>query len=191
MADEFTFNSAGQVHELELALKRAGGYNSALIKRMCEGDRLVRIREYLLNLAEIKTVEHLINCDADPFVPSGWSVREHQKGGSFKWNPTEVQLYLYESQRKGGVINGNELRKKLADKPVLNANVLDYLLAHPHFIPEEWKGKAVFFWGTIHRDARGNLCVRYLYWDDGGWDWAYNWLGYDWDVNHPAALRAS
>ena len=53
MADKFTFSSAGLVHELEMAMDRAGGWNAALVKRLSEGDRLVHVREYLLNLAEI------------------------------------------------------------------------------------------------------------------------------------------
>ena len=54
MSDKFTFSSAGLVHELELAMDRAGGYNAGLVKRMCQGDHLVHIREYLLGHAEVK-----------------------------------------------------------------------------------------------------------------------------------------
>lgn len=68
---------------------------------------------------------------------------------------------------------------------------MDFYLANPHLIPEEWKGKAVFFWGTIYRDADGHLCVRYLYWRGGGWDWGYRWLDYVWDGDGPAAVPAS
>ncbi|HEY4477351.1 MAG TPA: hypothetical protein VJB56_01875 [Candidatus Paceibacterota bacterium] len=74
---------------------------------------------------------------------------------------------------------------------MLNANVLDYLLAHPDFIPEWWKGKAVFFWGTIYRNSYGNLCVRYLCFYGDRWDWNYDWLGIDWNVSYPADLLAS
>jgi len=195
--DRFTFNSAGQIHELEMAMARAKEWNSALVKRMCEGDRLVHIREYLLGLAEIKYPEYLIDCDANPFVPEGWQVEKHKKGGSFKWNPAEVLFYLSEPQRIGGVIKGNKLREELADKPVFNANVLDYLLAHPHLIPERWKKdeqghtRYVFFWGTIYRDLGGGLYVRCLYWDGDGWYWYYYWLGDGFDCSSPAALGAS
>src|SRR3989344_6562348 len=105
MSDKFTFNSAGQVHELELAMDRSGKWNAALVKGMCEGDRLTHIREYLLNVAEIKPIEHLIDCDTDPFVPQGWDVVEHQKSGFFKWDPRGVELYLSKSQRGSKVIN--------------------------------------------------------------------------------------
>ena len=191
MSDKFTFNSAGQVHELELAIDRAGQWNAALVKRMCEGDQLVHIREYLLNLAEIKPIEYLIDCDADPFVPKDWEVVEHQKGGRFKLDPKKVKLYLSKHQKDGGVIRGENLRKELAGKPVLNANVLEYLLANKHLIPEEWKGKLVFFWGTIYRGPRGHLSVRYLRWSGGEWYWYFYWLLNDWSSGGPAVLRAS
>ena len=195
MADKFVLG-VGQAHELEMAMNRVGGWNAALVKRMCEGDRFAHIREYLLNLAEIKTAEHVIDCDAAPFVPQGWKVEEHQRGGSLKWDPRQVQFYLSPEQQNGKATRGEKLRKELAGKPVLNANVLDYLLAHPHLIPEEWKKdeqnrtRYIFFWGTIYRDPHGNLFVRYLDWVDGRWDWLCSWLGHGWVGRYPAALLA-
>jgi len=132
-----------------------------------------------------------IDCDADPFCPSEWKVEEHKKSGKVKWTRELVQLYLSENQKSGKCIQGHELRKELASKPVLNACVLDFLLAHPHLIPEEWKGKAVFFWGTIYRNSAGRLYVRFLYWRGGRWHWHYNWLGHDFHARRPAALSAS
>ncbi|MBI2033950.1 MAG: hypothetical protein HYT13_02530 [Candidatus Liptonbacteria bacterium] len=185
----------GQANELKLAFRRTGWTNEE-VKRLCEGDTLADLRKVLLGHAEVKPAEHVINCDADPFVPSGWKVEEHQKGGQFRFDPTQVEFWLSEPQRKGKVIEGVKLRKGLAGKPVLNANVLDYLLAHPHLIPEEWKRDSeghiryIFFWGTIYRRSDGGLCVRYVYWDSGRWSWSYFWLDYGWDVHSPAALRA-
>jgi hypothetical protein len=139
---------------------------------------------------EIKGIEHVVDCDAAPFIPSGWKVEEHQKGGNITFDASKVELYLSKKQ-KNGSIEGNKLREELKGKKVLNANVLDYLLANPKAIPEEWKGKAVFFWGTIYRDSGDNLCVRYLCWNDGQWDWSDHWLSYDFHGVDPAALSAS
>ena len=134
---------------------------------------------------------HIINLDSKPFVPNGWKVEEHRQGGQFAWNPTKVSLHLEPEQQNGKVIVGNELRKVLKDQSVLNANALDYLLANPELIPEEWKGRAVFFWGTIYRVSGGSLCVRYLYWFDGRWVWLNGWLDHDWNSRYPAAVLAS
>lgn len=180
----------GQANELKLAFRRAG-YSNDEIKQLCEGNVLADVRNVLLARAEIKLVEHLINCDADPFLPNGWKVEEHQKGGQFKFDPAKVESYLSNPQRNGKSIGGHKLREELKGKPVLNACVLDYLLANPYLIPEDWKKSYIFFWGTIYRDAGGSLCVRCLCWNGDGWDWRFSWLERDWDDVGPAALRAS
>lgn len=41
-----------------------------------------------------------------------------------------------------------------------------------------------------NRNPNGNLYVRYLYFNDGRWNWNYNWLDNDWNGNNPAALCA-
>ena len=142
--------------------------------------------------ATIAYSEHLIDLDADPRIPyDGWKVEEHKKGGQFKWDALKVQLFLNKKQQDGGSIEGNKLRKELADMPVYNANLLDYLLDNPHLIPEEWKGKAVCFWGTIYRHSDGNLCVRFLVWNGGLWKQGNYWLGGHFDAGFPSAVAAS
>jgi hypothetical protein len=134
---------------------------------------------------------HIIDCDADPVTPDGWTVEEHRRGGMFAFGPAKVALHLSDRQKNGGTVRGNALRKELASRPVLNANVLDWLLAHPERIPEEWKGKAVFFWGTVYRARHGNLYVRFLFWYGVRWLWDSRWLFNDWNDNNPAATPAS
>jgi len=136
----------------------------------------------------ITTQNHLIDCDANPFLPEGWKeVEYHKKGGILEWDLTKVKLHLSPNQQNGKTIKGHELREELANEPVLNANVLDYLLAHPELIPEEWKGKCIFFWGTIYRYSGDSLFVRYLCWSGGRWGWDYGWLDGGWDSHSPAA----
>jgi hypothetical protein len=190
MADKFTFNSAGQVHELEMAMDRVGGWDSALVKVLSMGNNLGLVRDMLRGLAEIKPIEHIINLDADPFTPSGWRVEEHQKGGYLRWDPTQVRLHISKDQKNDKYVVGNALRTELNGKSVLNANVLDYLLANPHLIPEEWEGRAVFFWGTIYRHSNRNLYVRYLCWHGDWWGWDSRWLKNDFYDYNPAVVRA-
>jgi hypothetical protein len=133
--------------------------------------------------------ENIIDCDANPFTPEGWKVESHKKGGQLKFDPAKLFLYLSKKQKKG-TINGNDLRKELANQPVMNANVLDFLLAHPELIPEEWKGKYIFFWGTIYRDANGSVYVRCLGWNGSKWFWRCSWLGNDFGSVNPAALAS-
>jgi hypothetical protein len=142
--------------------------------------------------ATIAYSQHLIDLDADPRIPyEGWKVEEHKKGGQFKWDASKVQLFLNKKQQDGESIEGNKLRKELADKPLYNANLLDYLLDNPHLIPEEWKGKAVCFWGTIYRRSDDRLCVRCLVWRGGRWEQYHYWLDYFFGAGNPSAVAAS
>jgi hypothetical protein len=178
----------GLAHKLETAFNR-NRYTLGEVDKLCEGDKLAQFRKVLLGHAVITVHEHLIDLDADPFVPNRWKVEEHRKGGQFKWDASKVSLYLSKKQQRG-VIEGNKLRDELKGKPVYNANLLDYLLKNPHLIPEEWKDKYVFLWGTVYRDSGGNLCVRYLYWSGDGWGWGSDWLDSDWGDGRPAAVPA-
>jgi hypothetical protein len=187
----------GQANELKLAFRRADFSNDD-IKRLCEGNVLADVRSVLRGHASIGVTEHVIDCYIDPFNPrakDGWTVEEHRRTGSWAFNPKQVEFFLPSDQMGDRYIAGNELRKKLEKKHVFNANVLDYLIAHPHLIPEEWKKDAegntrhIFFWGTIYRHPDGRQFVRYLYcWTDGMWHWGNNWLGYTWNSSHPAAV---
>lgn len=137
------------------------------------------------------TIEHVIDLDAYPFVPNGWKVEEHQKGGQFKWNASKVALYLSDGQKNGKWIVGSKLREELKGQSVYNANLLDYLLKNTHLIPEKWSDKFIFFWSTIYRNSDGGPYVRCLYWDGDWWRWSYDWLVGGWNSSRPAAVSAS
>lgn len=135
----------------------------------------------------------LVDLDAGPFVPDGWSVDVHRKGGQIEFDPAKIVLYL-SMQQKGDVrIEGHKLREELKAQPVYNANLLDWLLRkkNQHLISKNWKGKTTFFWGTIYRCPGGNLCVRCLHWDGGKWYWSYLLLDDDWLSDDSAVVSAS
>jgi len=190
----------GQANEFKLAMRR-NGWTNADLKKFCEGDVMGRTLSVLRGQSDIvplvssatvgKLSEHLIDTDTPPFVPSGWEAEPngHKKRGQFLWISFKVGLFLSVNQQGGKTSKGHKLREELINLPVLNANVLDYLLAHPELIPESWKGKSVFFWGTIYRGASGKLGVRYLFWhDDGRWLWNFHKLDNDWNGHSPAAV---
>ena len=147
----------------------------------------------------LELVRGAIDCDTPVFIPDGWEVfpeaeqLPNRVKGKFAWNPKEVTLHLANGQKNGKWIEGNKLRKELVKQPVYTAHLLDYLLVteNQHLIPEEWKGKWIFFWGTIYRGRYGNLYVRCLYWCGGRWFWSYYWLDDVWFGAYPAAVRAS
>ncbi len=122
--------------------------------------------------------------------------------------------YLNPGQRgdghaEGTWVHGKILCEELSKKTVLNANVLDYLLANKEIIPEAWKkmtgDNATFitFWGTIYITGYNALVVRNLRWSAVSQDWlsaeseitsrhenAYNLMGRYYDYE-PAALLKS
>ncbi len=146
----------------------------------------------------------VINANLDPTIPSGLCLTgkgtEHRKmgqvtlekrpDGKLYANGTEVVRHRVPGQMNG-TIQGHKLRKELEGVQVLNACIMDALLANPELIPDEWKTGYTYFWGTIFRRADGNLCVGYLCWHDDRWDWGYRWLDGVWGGQNPAAALAS
>lgn len=155
--------SCRQAAQLDMAAERAGA-TAADIDKLSQGDMMAQILPFIRGMATIQMINYNINLAEAPFCPEGWAVEEHQKGDAhFEWDATKMALYLDQGQ-KSGVVRGTELREKLTGLPVFNANLLDYLLKCPALIPDSWKGKTVFFWGTIYREPDGSLSVRSLNW---------------------------
>ena len=218
--DRFTFSSAGQIHELELAMDRASGWNAALVKLMCQGDHMVHIREYLLGQAEIKylssaviPINRLTPFNPAEFLGKDWSIWRGSANGDglsgeeelderslaiTELNLSQVQLVtcLNEGEER---IAGEERLERLKENNFirLDANVFLTLWQNQHLIPEVWKKKTntnttyIFFNGTTLRSPLGRRCVLALYWDDGGWRWSSRWLERGWDGSHPSAVLAS
>jgi hypothetical protein len=184
------------MNELALDVGFASKLNQADIDWLCQGDNLAHVRQVRLGHANIVTPEHKINCNAAPFIPKGWKIEKHSKGGTIIWNPSRVQFYLGSGQSGG--VEGNKLRKQRAGKPALNATALDYLLENKHLIPENWKRddagniRYIFFWGTIYRREDGDLYVRSLFWEEHGLEWrSFSlWLDDTWRNHDPAVVTA-
>ncbi len=147
--------------------------------------------------AKVEVLKYVVDFNKLPSVPDGWTILPDDEQlpnrikGQLEFDAKKIALHLDKGQKDGKVIEGNKLRNKLKDVPVYGAQLLDFYLANPHLIPEEWKGKAVFFWGTIYRRADGRLFVRCLCWSGAGWGWICLWLGLGWDGDDPAARCAS
>lgn len=102
----------------------------------------------------------------------------------------ENMVLHLEPEQKESHLNGTIIAERLKVNG-LSSSVLDYLLENTKEIPKDWKGKYVYFWGTIFRYADGRLYVRCLVWDDGKWQAYYDWLDDDFDGSNPAAVSAS
>ncbi len=131
--------------------------------------------------------KHLIDTSI-PWIPDGWTLESNQDIG--KIDISEISLYLSDKQ-KNGVIGGEDLLAELKDKQPLNSTVLKFLLDNPKYIPKDWMGKNVYFWGTILRSPNGGRSVLYLYRNGSEWNWNCSWLDYGWRAGSPSAVRAS
>jgi hypothetical protein len=135
---------------------------------------------------------HIIDLDSDPPSWGRHTVKEHYRGGIFKWNPDQVKLFLPESQQSGKTIKGHELLKELAGK-ACNANLWSYLLKFPEIIPNKWKldengnTRFIYFLGTTYLDV-GNLYVRCFYFRDGCWHEGGGWLSASWGHDRHCAV---
>ena len=155
------------------------------------------VQQLLSGNMELKVINHIIDCDKAPLIPyDSWKVEEHIKGGQFTWNPEKVKLFLSVNQKDGKSIEGNKLRKELKDEPVMNANLLDYLLIiRTSFLRNgKWTRKAtpdIFSSGVLSTAALVTASAfAFLYFSGGRWKQDYCWFGYGFDGNHPACVSA-
>jgi len=148
---------------------------------------------------------HLINWSRLPFP--GAILEEHQGAEATKIEKRRRGLYVdgrlvvlnYSPfQLSKMVPNGHQLRNELRGRPVLNANLLYFLMEHPQFIPKDWKAKTerdpilrIYFWGTIYRDIDGSLYVCCLYWFGGRWHQSFSYLHEFWSSSWPTAVLES
>jgi hypothetical protein len=150
-------------------------------------------------MQSIKENNCVIDTDAEPHIPKGFKIHSHKKIGKISFDPSRVNFHVSEKQKKGDSIEGYELYEELKNRPTINACVLDFLLKNQDMIPEKWKERDengciefILFLGTVY-SGRGNLCVRYLSWNEvkNSWDTGICWLIIDYPIGFPVAIFAN
>lgn len=153
---------------------------------------LADIREARKKREEERTSSsgYIIDFDGDPYVPRGWKRKDHDRTGKWELNPNKVELYLSENQRNGKRPNCVELWEELRGAPVFNANLLDFYVDLPEFVPEKWdeptlaEPTRVLFPGTSYTVSIGwrtYVLVRCLARDP-----VTGWWGWSFELMHPA-----
>lgn len=133
----------------------------------------------------------LIDTDSPPQIPfSKWTVAVHIQHGFLAPENLRIRLVCmsHQSSFTRGV-TGHTVLNYLAERKVLNANVLDWYLSQPSQIPREWLNKYVFFWGTVYKAADKRRFVRSLNLRAEGARSMFACLNdTDWDSDYPAAV---
>lgn len=179
--------------KFEAAVRKAG-WETKDIYLLANNEELCKeILSVLRGRSEIRLIEYIVDFDVGPMTPQGFEIRPEdqingRRNGKWIFSRKELSLHLAKKQKYGRTLVGNDLKDELDREPVMGAQLLDFYLRKPHLIPEEWKRKSVFFWGTIYRGTNGCLYVRYLYWDGAAWDSDYLWLARNFGCRRPALV---
>lgn len=133
-------------------------------------------------------MEHVIDLNG-VFTPkelkeNGWRVVHRIGNGRMVLDVGKIILHRENTRVRQGAWNPScggwnmihVFKEKIFQREVtvLNECVLEYLLAHPELIPENWKDKRVSFWGTIylfHTHRHYRETVRALAWNENEKKW--------------------
>lgn len=109
------------------------------------------------------------------FIGKSWVIAEDNEALPETWDSASTRLVS--ALRKGeATVSGEKTIERLrGDKP-LGARAFLYFWNNREKIPEEWKGKLVFFDATVLRNPGGDRFSLYLSWFGDRWYWYYNWL---------------
>ncbi len=140
-----------------------------LLGRMDWDGLLIPISMLLIIFGNPPKFDKFIDTDADPFVPIGLKVVSHQKNGLIEYSDamiSPVTVSTMDISAEGDIFDGFENNR------LINANVLDWLIGHPNFIPDILINKKLLFLGTIYTDKNGIFYARFL--EYRGYAWYQN-----------------
>jgi len=120
---------------------------------------------------EKNTMNRIIDLDTSPFIPTGWTLISHKKGGFFDLRNQKPKLHLFYHHSKpnpimaGWTSGGDTTRTNALSLDLINVNMHDYLMKNPECVPFDPhlnvnEQKMIVFLGTIYRDEDGNRCAR-------------------------------
>jgi hypothetical protein len=122
-------------------------------------------------------------------------VASHTSLGRLEWGGYNVEL-IQDSAQSAASIRGDVLQRMLKHRRLLNATVLDYLVAYQEMIPEGWECDAegnprfITFFGTLFASADSDtLWVKYMNKDPDSkrWEWGIVSLSEAWHGRHTYA----
>lgn len=149
--------------KLAAAIRRRGGVDRAIAALIKEFEVFEQID------FESET------CD---FLSGYWKVSEDQFPGRVtgKWVCRPEEILLIPAQDLAKSKSPSEVLNRFKHMTVLPVHVMDYLIdGVPELTPIAWKGKKVFFWGTLFGSS-DDTWVRYMEWSEEDHKWTKQWL---------------
>lgn len=149
------------------AVKAVGGTMEDLYRLATpEGQGLLaEIGQLIARVGKIIFIDRTQPFDPVQFLGKDWSIEEQDECSLALTQLNFAKVHLVNMLREGETgINGEEWLERLkeAGHIRLDAKIFQTFRENQVFIPEHWKGKPVYFFGTVLRDPGGYRCVLYL-----------------------------
>lgn len=106
--------------------------------------------------------------DPAAFIRKGWLIVDDNEKLPENWNPKTATT---RSALKSGEpdITGVEAGKRLKDQKLLGAKAFLHFWNNQADIPEEWRGKLIFFDATVLQSPRAGRYTLCLFWGGRWW----------------------
>ncbi|HUQ30182.1 MAG TPA: hypothetical protein VM103_01540 [Candidatus Paceibacterota bacterium] len=189
MTSELT-RHLGLAHKLFQAGDVAG-FTPELWNTLAERPLLFKeVRAVIEGNATVTITRHVVGCNASEPQLRGYTIASHSRLRR-DWEFRKYEMKLWQPDEK---LHQQCLRaafREIDQKYLLNASILEYLLAHPEVMPEDTENKIkkdgpILFLGTVYENTEGDQLVRALtsYWDGLGENMIYlqNPVGGPWQV---------
>jgi|GEM_PF-6562530 hypothetical protein len=104
-----------------------------------------------------------VDLSVTPITPQGFKIIKDTIGEIVELDFSKLDLFITEKQTSGLCINSSDLKKEMRGRPVAGANLADFFLANPKFVPRKFNHNYLIFYGTIFEDAHGQRCFKCIY----------------------------
>lgn len=119
-----------------------------------------------------------VNADAPARMNRGLTLAKHSRLGTLTLEPRDGKLFVNGreltlvscTEANGAMMTAEAAMKATEARRPLNSTVRDFLAENVKLIPKDWKGKSIFFPGTVFSTPSGDPCIPFIY-EMCGWSW--------------------
>jgi hypothetical protein len=140
----------------------AQNFSQSDVNQLKQYANLKELRYFAKGLASINYLIPDFDISCVQYLGNGWSLYDHQSKEFHSFYPNEAFLLSTEDDPNLLYLSGQGLADHLLDLEGLTANVANWLILNPIWIPKEWEGKHIVFPGTIFIN-KGEYYALYIY----------------------------